>query len=91
MEQAGLQAAERLLDAFLRAVALLRDFPRSGTFTHRIEGDEWRQFPVAGFVVHFRVSALGNVVVADVRHGRMRQPTLDVLEQRAEDPTGDEG
>ena len=83
-EQAGGFAATRLRAAFDRFFATVRDFPRVGTVFHQVGEDEFRQFPVERYIVRFRVRPSGDVAIVDVRHGQMREPTLDVLEQEAD-------
>ena len=84
-EQAGAQSSDRLRQAFHRFFLTLGDFPRIGTVIYRTAEHEFRQFPVEGFVLRFRVDHDGDVVIIDIRHGGMRSPPVDVLEQQAED------
>lgn len=88
--QAGWLASERLRAAFDRFLAMAGEFPRVGTVIHRIGDDEFRQFPVEGFVIRFWVSPGGTATIVDVRHGSMREPSPDVLEQQAFQPDGDQ-
>lgn len=84
-EQAGPLASDRLRQAFHRFFLMLGDFPRTGTVIYRTAKHEIRQFPVEGFVFRFRVDLQDDVVVIDIRHGAMRSPPVDVLDQQAED------
>jgi plasmid stabilization system protein ParE len=82
---AGVSAQRRLAEAFARLRALLGDFPHVGALIHTTAGCEFRQFPVDGFVVRFRVTVnTGDVLIVDVRSGARRAPTLSQLESEAD-------
>jgi plasmid stabilization system protein ParE len=83
--EVGSLAQTHLVEAFDRFLNLVRDFPQTGTVITRVGNFEFRQFPVQGFVVRSRVNESGDVVIVDIRHGRMRPPPLDALERRAEE------
>jgi plasmid stabilization system protein ParE len=89
-EQAGALSSDRLRDAFHRFFLMLGAFPRVSTIIYRTAEHEIRQFPVEGFVLRFRVALEGDVVIIDIRHGGMRSPPVDVLDQQAEDVADDQ-
>lgn len=88
--QAGSTSSRRLREAFDRVFTMLREFPRVGTVIHRVEDYAFRQFPVEGFGVRFVVSSSESVLIVDVRHGSMREPASDVLEQQLSEQRGDQ-
>lgn len=68
--EASEERADRLVDAVAGAVDMLARHPRAGRLRPEF-GDAVRSYPVAGYVIYYRVTDI--LLVARVLHGRRDQ------------------